>query len=724
MSSKDKRKIAKVELLSPAGSPECFNAALNAGADAVYLGLDRFSARAAASNFTEDELLRCLDIAHIAGRRIYLTVNTLFKDEETEELYDLLYKPYINGLDAVIVQDIGVMSAVSNMFPELPIHVSTQAAITAAPGVSYVMRPQVKRVVPARELTLGEIRKMKDTTGLELECFIHGSLCYSYSGKCLLSSFIGGRSGNRGRCAQPCRLSYDGSYPLSLKDLCVIRHIPDLIDAGIDSFKIEGRMKNSDYVYGVTSTYRKYIDMYHDSDKYLVSDRDIDKLIAYYTRSGNCNGYYYRHNGKDMITPDSPSYISAKENADKPDHTDIPTVPLNVKVTIKKEAPVTISLTDNTVSLNVNTDIVPETAVKQSLTKEDVLKQIRKTGGTCFVFNDIAIDLDDGLFIPNSGINKVRRQGIEAFSGQLLKHYIRKDCCNVALPKPGSSDRIFKEQDPGTYPAVTVSVLNAAQFETALKSNADSIVIPMALFLSVFRGHMPDKCDKDLYIHLPYVVREENMTNSSLSVASLINDIKGSDRIRGIYVSNNESVGIAVDHAYEGIIVGDVHLYVWNKRALDHYVKNKVSKTTVPIELNVRELINRGVTGEELIVYGRLPMMISAGCVYNTEKGCDRTDDGHFMYITDRKGEKLFVNCCCKECTNIIYNSVPISIADEEKLIKRLRPSSVRFCFTDESPEEMERILDLYFMTREPGGFSPAKLCDRYTRGHINRGAL
>ena len=252
--------LKTVELLAPAGSYDCFIAAVNAGADAVYLGLDRFGARASAANFSQDELKRALDIAHMRDKKIYLTVNTLFKDREIDELYDLLYEPYIYGLDGAIVQDIGVMSALRREFCDLPIHASTQAAVTATAGIEFLKDLGVKRVVPARELSLEEIGRMA-RTGMEIECFIHGSMCYCYSGKCLMSSFIGGRSGNRGRCAQPCRLSYDGHYYLSLKDMCVIDMIPELIDAGIGSFKIEGRMKDSEYVYAVTSVYRKYIDL-------------------------------------------------------------------------------------------------------------------------------------------------------------------------------------------------------------------------------------------------------------------------------------------------------------------------------------------------------------------------------------------------------------------------------------------------------------------------------
>ena len=270
-----------VEILSPAGSLESARAAVCAGADAIYTGGVKFGARAYADNPEEEELLRLIDYAHLHGRKIYMTVNTLLKQAELEELYGYLLPYYRQGIDAVIVQDIGVMQHIRRHFPGLPLHVSTQAAVTNALGAELYGRWGAERIVPARELSLAEVRDMKEKTGLEIECFVHGAMCYSYSGQCLLSSMIGGRSGNRGQCAQPCRLPYsvDGSRPkdiLSLKDLCTIDLLPELLKAGIDSFKIEGRMKQPEYVYTVTSIYRKYADLYFErgGDGYKVSEEE------------------------------------------------------------------------------------------------------------------------------------------------------------------------------------------------------------------------------------------------------------------------------------------------------------------------------------------------------------------------------------------------------------------------------------------------------------------
>jgi len=708
----------RVELLAPAGDMECFNAAMNAGADAVYLGLERYSARAGARNFTYEQLKEALDLAHILGRKIYLTVNTLFKDQETEDLYYLLDKPYTYGLDGVIVQDVGVMAAISRLFPNLPIHVSTQAAVTAGCGADYLKKLGVTRIVPARELSLEEIRKMKDDTGLELECFIHGSLCYSYSGKCLLSSFIGGRSGNRGRCAQPCRLTYDGRFPLSLKDLCTIDFIPDLIDAGISSFKIEGRMKDSSYVFGVTSVYRKYIDMYLDTGSYKVNKDDRDKLISYYTRSGNCKGYYFEHNSAKMITPDSPSYLSDTDGKEINDASNA-SRPVNIECRIKRDTKAVIRVYDPKNSAEIITEYIPESARNAALTCKDVSKQLKKTGGTPFSAQSVHVDIDDGLFMSNGTINAIRRQGLEAYKDKILSAYYRDH-----VPAKQNADTYRKEDITGNTgcPKLNVGINSIEQFEAAMMCHPDIITVPFELFDSI-KDRLPDE-DSGICIRiaLPYIVRDEERDNSVSNICGFIDKYGSCGNIDGFYVSNLESSKILIDRSYRGRIIGDIHLYAYNNSAYDFYRNNGITDTTVPIELNERELARRGVYGEELIVYGHLPMMISANCIHNTEHGCRYDKSGHNMYITDRKGMKLFVRCICGMCYNVIYNSVPISIADEDGLFDKLRPSSVRFCFTHEDADTVSSILDMYISNRKENGSAPVRFSDNYTKGHIKRG--
>lgn len=304
-----------IEILSPAGSYESLEAAVKAGADAVYIGGTRFGARAFADNLEEDMLLKAIDYAHLHNCKVYLTVNTLLKERELEELYSYLLPYYCHGLDAVIVQDIGVLAFIREQFPDLPIHASTQMTITNALGAKFLENLGVERVVTARELQLTEIREIADRTNLEIESFVHGALCYCYSGQCLYSSMIGGRSGNRGQCAQPCRLPYrvgnhENQYLLSLKDICTLEYIPELVEAGISSFKIEGRMKKPEYVALVTSMYRKYVDLYLDKGKegFSVDPKDREKLMDLYNRGGSHSGYYFTKNGRDMLSLTRPNH--------------------------------------------------------------------------------------------------------------------------------------------------------------------------------------------------------------------------------------------------------------------------------------------------------------------------------------------------------------------------------------------------------------------------------
>lgn len=307
----------EVEILAPAGSYESLKAAIAAGADAVYIGGTRFGARAYADNLDEARLLEAIDYVHLHGRKIYLTINTLLKETELKnELYEYLLPYYKQGLDAVIVQDIGVLTFVKEHFPDLPIHASTQMTITDLLGAKFLEKQGVERVVTSREMHIDEIKEITEHTGLEIESFVHGALCYCYSGQCLYSSLIGGRSGNRGQCAQPCRLPYQvegekkSQYVLSLKDICTLEYIPELVESGIYSFKIEGRMKKPEYVALVTAMYRKYVDLYLEKGKagFQIDPKDKEKLMDLYNRGGFHGGYYHTQNGKDMISLDRPNH--------------------------------------------------------------------------------------------------------------------------------------------------------------------------------------------------------------------------------------------------------------------------------------------------------------------------------------------------------------------------------------------------------------------------------
>ena len=306
----------KVELLAPAGNAEAFYGAIHAGADAIYLGGSRFGARAYAENFSEEELVACIRYAHLFQRKVYLTVNTLVKESEFSGLYEYVLPYYRAGLDGVIVQDMGVFAYLREHFPGMELHGSTQMTITGEYGAAFLKEQGACRVVPARELSLAEIRRIKEVTGLEIECFIHGAMCYCYSGQCLFSSILGGRSGNRGRCAQPCRLPYTTGkhpkecYPLSLKDMCTIEYIPELLEAGIDSFKIEGRMKTALYVATVARTYRKAIDDYFTDPKLYEKNMDwYQAEISKCTYRQFTTGFYFGKPDENTQIYDNNTYV-------------------------------------------------------------------------------------------------------------------------------------------------------------------------------------------------------------------------------------------------------------------------------------------------------------------------------------------------------------------------------------------------------------------------------
>lgn len=421
--------MKRVELLAPAGTYNAFIGALNAGADAFYLAGNRFGARAYADNFTDDELINVIDTAHLFGKKVYLTVNTLVKEKEKDELVPFLAPLAEHSLDGVIVQDLGVLRIIKNNFPSLPIHASTQMSITGEYATRLLQSQGVSRIVPARELSLDEIKHIKDSTGIEIESFIHGAMCYSYSGMCLFSSILGGRSGNRGRCAQPCRLEYslpgdNKVYPLSMKDMCTVSMIDQLIESGIDSFKIEGRMKKPEYAAGVTSVYRKYIDRYYEGLSTEVSDEDLKFLNNLYIRAQRSDGYYHKHNGKDMITLSKPGYSGADDEVidyiNKIFVNVKPSLPIDIKASVIKNHPAKISMQYKDIEVSVTGEAVSE-AINAPMDLERIKKQLLKLGDTFFDANDIQIECDNDIFISVKELNDLRRNCTDLLKKEIIK---------------------------------------------------------------------------------------------------------------------------------------------------------------------------------------------------------------------------------------------------------------------------------------------------------------
>ena len=709
-----------VEILAPAGSMECLRAAVAAGADAIYLGGTKFGARAYAQNLSEEDLVQAIEYVHIHGRKIYMTVNTLLKDRELNELYAYLLPYYKAGLDGVIVQDIGAVKFIGEYFPEMPVHASTQMTITNTLGADFLKRYGITRVVPARELSLKEIRDMKKQTGLEMECFVHGALCYCYSGQCLLSSMIGGRSGNRGQCAQPCRLPYqtEGKKPadlMSLKDLCTIDILPELIDAGIDSFKIEGRMKQPEYVYTVVKMYRKYADQYLKLQKegkgkssYHVSEADKRELLATYQRRGYCEGYYYQHNGKDMVSLKRPKNGRDGSAEEKPWQDIKVQEKINgiLTLSVGNRAKLTVSCGDVTVEC-IGQEV--QAAQKQPLDPARIEKQMRKTGNTEFTFDNLEILIEGNVFLPMQALNELRREGIEELTEQIQMQYRREEAgCGMKT----ATARFDSDADGVTETAgkkeccISASVQNKAQLDTAVNSKIRYIYLEEDVEFEREDG-------VQYFLAMPYIFRE----NTIKRYEKMYTEIE--KKYDGILIRTWESYAWLKRHEYQKEIRSDYNLYIFNRKTKEELRRLGIARGTASVELNDRELARIGIEEQVFIAYGYQPVMISAGCIQKTSASCD--GKGGVLSISDRYQKKFAVRRYCRDCYNVMYNSAPLFLADKAEEVHALAPAELRLDFTTESSGQVKEICHAYTLAFEKGCKTEPPMQD-YTRGHFKRG--
>ena len=716
------------EILAPAGDFDTLKAAVSAGADAVYLGGEQFGARAFAKNFTQEELCSAIDYAHLHGRKIYLTVNTLVKEREFDQLYGYLLPYYRQGLDAVIVQDMGVMEYIHRQFPKMDIHASTQMTVTNAISAEWLEKQGVVRVVPARELSLPEIKEIRDRTNLEIECFVHGALCYCYSGQCLLSSLIGGRSGNRGQCAQPCRLPYrvNGKKPadiLSLKDLCTIEHIPDLIEHGIDSFKIEGRMKQPAYVAAVTDAYRRYRDYYLEKGRehYHVKKEDLNRLMQAYQRRGYCNGYYYVHNGKNMISLERPKAETQME--------DVPNAVCQEKITgvlkarCGEAAEFTVCCGDTEVCV---TGAEVQRAEKVPMSKERLEKQMKKTGNTPFAFEQLDIQMDDDIFLPVQALNELRRQALGMLEGKLLESGKREEPERIDMSLDMGEDmadaieRDTTDAFAGEIPELNVSVETMEQLEMATGFGGITRIYAEDTLWDDRNLERLDKAVQsahengtDVYFAMARIYREEAKAYYEKHLTELMK------KFDGVLVRNLESLLLVREKNADYPVVTDSSVYQWNHMAKNFWKQFHLEAGTAPVELNSWELEELGVQDMELVVYGYLPVMVSAGCVRKNTSGC--TGKMGELVLTDRQKKNMTVKNICRYCYNVMYNASPLLLADQQTKIMRLRPRALRLSFTMENGENMKKILHTFRSIYIENTECPIPKMD-YTRGHFKRG--
>lgn len=748
--------MKELELLAPAGSLKTLKAVIHAGADAVYLGGSMFGARAYANNFNKEELLEAIRFGHIHGRKIILAVNTLLKEYELGQLYDYLHPYYEAGLDAVIVQDMGVMEFIKTHFPNLPIHTSTQMTITNVEGARLLKEQGVERVVTAREMSLEEIQRIHDEVGVELESFIHGALCYCYSGQCLFSSIIGGRSGNRGRCAQPCRLSYEvlqgeksltGHHAtpiLSLKDMCTLPFLYELADHGVYSFKIEGRMKTPEYAAGVVSIYRKYMDSYLDGSRIPVEKKDIRALLELGNRGGFTNGYYYHHNDSDMLSGESASHNKSEgvlQDNIRREYVDTELKEkIKGKLILNKECPAKIEVQYGKIKVSYQGDMVL-VAQNRPLTKEVVTEKITKTGNTPFVFENLEVTMDDDIFMPVNQLNQLRRGALEALEEALLKPYERtfpelvetssaetdrQTTGNAIKEKQISGQSLSQasgQQSAGSSTEVRVLIEDAEQLPAVLKADfVDTVYLDCMLYTrenlirklseDIDRVHASGK--KAFYV-FPFIFRQQ----TSLFYEKIMPELKKLP-LDGIMVRSLDEITFIKEWGNENWqMVSDSNLYTYSNEAAEYFYHLGMMQDTIPVELNRKEILRRENSRSEMIIYGRLPLMITAQCIHKNTLGC--MHQPKVLTLKDRYSVHFPVKNFCPECYNVIYNSLPVCLFKEDATVKKIAPAAVRLSFTIETEEETEQILTIYGDIYKNGGIL-GQLPMECTNGHFKRG--
>lgn len=697
------------ELLAPAGSLEIFKGVIESGADAVYVGGSMFGARAYANNFTEEELLEAIDFAHLRGVKVYLTVNTLIKNSEFSKLYDYLLVYYKRGLDAVIVQDIGVVKAIHEYFPSMEIHTSTQMTVTGADGVRFLSQFGVTRVVMAREVSLAEMKRIHEETGMELEAFVHGALCYSYSGQCLFSSILGGRSGNRGRCAQPCRLPYTvegkkDEYILSLKDMCGIKALDKLHDAGVYSLKIEGRMKQLEYACGVVKYYRSYID-----SKKPVSDADYDRIKALGNRCGFTDRYYFDHNGSDMVTYVKPNFVS---NAAEPSP-EKRKLSIEGELVLREGEPGSLTVKRGDVTYKALIEPV-SAALKAPLDKKAAIDRINKTGDTDFEFSHIKAQIGENVFVPNGALNKLRRDAISGLCDKLLEKYYRNDARYTdmsrltALPEHVVKSDAAHDEAINDYTTIC-SCMTRAQLDTLIGYECfdvfylDFDMYDRKTLIQQFADDVQSltKRNKKVYLMLPTIFRADS-SDYFVSIAKELDKVS----FEGFVVKNYEELYLTENLFTGKKVILDHNMYTFNDVSKSAFFEHGVSGDTVPLELNSREIMHRNNIGSQMIVYGYYPLMTTANCVHKNTKGCDKKQK--LIYLKDRYNKSFAVCNNCKECYNTIYNSLPTMLTKNISKLKEAGIRSFRYSFTIETPKQIKAVMD-------------DKVAE-YTNGHYKRG--
>ena len=699
----------KPELLSPAGSPESLRAAVQNGAGAVYLGWGEFNARRGAKNFSDEEFAQALRYCHERDTRVFLTLNTLVSDRELPAALETARAACRLGVDAILVQDWGLFDLLRRSLPDQPLHASTQMSIFTSGGAVELAQDGCERVVIARECSKGDSAAICRNCPVEVEVFVHGALCMCYSGQCAMSALIGGRSGNRGRCAQPCRLPYGvdgparGKYPLSLKDSCLAGNLGEMAEMGVSCLKLEGRMKRPEYVAVITRIYARLLE-----EGRKPTAAESAELEQAFSRSGFTDAYWRGRHGEAMFgtrpesTPEPKELFDEAHRAYEKDS--LRTVPVDLTCRVAAGVPCTLTASDGVHTVTV-TGSVPETARSRSLTREDLIARLQKTGGTAYRCRRTEAEVEEGLALSASAVNALRRDALAALTEARTAVPERRE-----LPVPPLPEIDCAQETP----QLTVSVADLAQLTPELLACGPVRVYAPLEQLSAC-GALPAG-DTAWCAVLPRVWRDRDEAD----LRSMLEKVRKKG-VRGALLGNIGHLSLTRDLGLE--LCGDYGLNVFNSRSLDYLRQKGLSSACASFELRFAQLRDlQKVLPTEAIVYGRLPLMITENCLIQNQMGCklDRTGplvpcDGpcrRSHVLQDRTGAAFPLLPAYGHRTEI-QNSRPLWLADRPEW-KRLGLAFARLRFTNESPETCAAVFRAYLAGAAPQG--------EFTRGLYERG--
>ena len=673
----------KGEILSPVGSWEMLEAAVKSGADAVYLGAKDFSARRNAQNFTVDELKKAVEYCHIRGVKVYLTLNILIKDNELKAAFELAKSAYNIGIDGIIVQDLGFSQILHKHLPNLPLHASTQMSVHSVSALPILKKLGFTQVVVAREMSFESLRefcKEAEKYDITVEAFVHGALCMSVSGQCLMSAFLGTRSGNRGLCAGPCRLPFKvlggTGYDLSLKDLSLLEYISELYQIGVRSFKIEGRMKRPEYVAAATYACRQAL----DSGKV---EAELSKTLQnVFSRSGFTSGYYHNKLGKEMFGIRTKEDVVSADKAFPILHElyrkERQSVKIEVELKIEENMPISLTLFDGENKACAFGNI-PQTAQNRAITADDAIKSISKFGSTAYIESSIEAKVDDGLFVPKSELNELRRSACEMLDKK--RSEVKHQKSNAAFEF--SKDIKVKNITPKMY----IRLENKEQIPSDL-SGVSAVIVPL-------------EKDFELIENVKNIVEIPRGIASEKAIKKRLEEYREKG-FKTALCGNIAAVEIALNMGFE--VMADTGLNIFNSYSIKSVKELGVSSAVVSSELLIENINSLACDiPKGLISYGKIPLMLFKNCPIKNGINCEECNGRNT--ITDRKGIEFPIRC--RMGYSELLNSVPLMLSDKQTLL-----SSVDFqilYFTNESTDEICKIISDY---------KTGKCCsDKYTRG-------